>query len=110
MGTRLCNNMSRTMALTCALTVALIAQSVYGLPMEVPNQGTLDCGTDGAHFLSINVTNPTVIKVKVKTCDAEMCQGNPAKPNAYTPCGGPNDRVMGKTSKTITFNENTTYF
>merc|ERR1711907_113441 len=74
-----------------------------------PNQGSLDCQTDGEHFVSMNLTNPTLIKVKVKTCDAESCQGNPLKPDAYRACGGKDDRVMGHTSKHIHFNENTTY-
>merc|ERR1711939_759746 len=57
----------------------------------------------------MNLTNPTTIKAKVKTCDADMCQGNPAKPNYYRTCGGPDDRVMGDTSRVIHFNANTTY-
>jgi len=64
----------------------------------------------------MDLKNPTVIKVKVKTCDAvsvngstAACQGNPLKPNWYLPCGGPNDRVMGDTTSAIHFNKNVTY-
>ena len=46
----------------------------------------------------------------MKTCDAQMCQGNPLKPNAYNSCGGPDDRVMGDTSRVLRFASNTTYF
>ena len=74
-------------------------------------EGNLDCGTDGQDFFTMNLTNPTVIKVKVKTCEHgdEPCQGNPTLPDAFTACGGPDDRVEGHTSKTITFTRNTTY-
>jgi len=67
----------------------------------------LDCGTSDG--LKMDLVNPTSLKVKVKTCDTVMCQGNPAKPDAYVACGGPNDRVMGDTTRTIVFPKNTTY-
>jgi hypothetical protein len=76
----------------------------------------MDCHTDDKSFGVMNLYNPTVIKVKVKTCDAisvngstAACQGNPLKPNWYLPCGGPNDRVMPQTTRTIHFNPNVTY-
>eukprot|EP00656_Telonema_subtile_P028571 TRINITY_DN3108_c0_g1_i2.p1 TRINITY_DN3108_c0_g1~~TRINITY_DN3108_c0_g1_i2.p1 ORF type:complete len:202 (+),score=43.58 TRINITY_DN3108_c0_g1_i2:92-697(+) len=69
----------------------------------------LNCETDEVNFVSMTVTNPTVIKVKVKACDAVACQGNPLKPNPYKACGGPDDRVAGDTSKDLHFNQNTTY-
>ena len=87
--------------------------------------------TDGDRFLAMNLTNPSVIKVKVhsqmdriatfrrlaensvqpqvKACDAVACQGNQLKSNAYKMCGGKDDRVSGMTSKEIHFNANTTY-
>eukprot|EP00658_Telonema_sp_P-2_P017602 TRINITY_DN16855_c0_g1_i3.p1 TRINITY_DN16855_c0_g1~~TRINITY_DN16855_c0_g1_i3.p1 ORF type:complete len:154 (-),score=35.40 TRINITY_DN16855_c0_g1_i3:292-753(-) len=85
---------------------ALLSLALLALALA----GDLDCHTDGSEYLTINVTNPTVIKVKVKTCDAAMCQGNPQKPNVYRGCGGPDDRVVGHTSRELHFNANTTYF
>lgn len=42
-------------------------------------------------------------------CPPPENTGNPLKPDAYTPCGGPNDRVLGHTSRSIRFDANTTY-
>eukprot|EP00657_Telonema_sp_P-1_P008988 TRINITY_DN3179_c0_g1_i3.p1 TRINITY_DN3179_c0_g1~~TRINITY_DN3179_c0_g1_i3.p1 ORF type:complete len:171 (-),score=48.98 TRINITY_DN3179_c0_g1_i3:233-745(-) len=96
----------RTMNFRSLTLVGILALTGCALVLG----GDLNCGTDETDFLAINVTNPTVIKVKVKTCDADMCQGNPLKPNAYVSCGGPDDRVTGKTSKMLHFNSNVTYF
>jgi len=81
-----------------------------------PTPSALSCNTEGEDYLTIYLKNPTVIKVKVKTCDAvsvngstAACQGNPLKPNYYLACGGPNDRVMGDTTRAIHFNKNVTY-
>jgi len=78
----------------------------------------MDCDTQhSSDYLTMELVNPSLIKAKVKTCDAQSvngstaaCQGNPLKPNWYLPCGGPDDRVMGHNTRTIRFNPNVTYF
>jgi hypothetical protein len=55
------------------------------------------------------LVNPTKLKVKVRTCDETMCQGNPLKPAYYHPCGALNDRVEGLSNRSIHFDANVTY-
>jgi len=86
-------------------------------PPPTPSDPAMDCEVAaGEHYLSMELINPTDIKVKVKTCDAvsvngstAACQGNPLKPNWYLPCGSANDRVMPHTTRPIHFHSNVTY-
>ena len=99
------------MASKLLVYVSALVAVAYCLPAANAPEKELDCteNAPAAAGLHMVLINPTKLKVKVRTCDETMCQGNPLKPAYYRPCGSANDRVEGLTNRSIHFNANVTY-